>query len=193
MQRSRITICLALFSLAAADVRAQQATWDIDPGHSHVGFRVRHLMIATIRGRFETLSGTIRIDPRDTTRSSVEVEIASRSVASGNSRRDNEVRGEDFLAVARHPAITFRSTRIERGPGGWRATGNLTIRGVSRPVTIPFTLAVSPDGERMGVSASLAINREDFGMRAVPAATVGREITIDLDVEAARVGIPEAP
>lgn len=184
----RLAILAVLAALGTAPLHAQRTHFDIDPGHSYVGFRVRHLMIATVRGRFETFAGKIVIDPRDTTRSSVEVEIETISVASGNARRDRDVRGESFLAVERYPRISFRSTRIERGAEGWRMAGDLTIRGVTRPVTIPFTLAAG--SRRLGVTATLTIDREHFGMTAVPAATVGKEISIDIEVEANEVATP---
>jgi polyisoprenoid-binding protein YceI len=184
---------LILSAITATPAGAQQSTWTIDPGHSRLGFRVRHLMVATIRGHFASFTGSVVIDPADTTRSSVTVEIASASVTSGNTRRDNAVRSGDFLSVDQFPTLTFRSTSVERIAAGWRAIGNLTIKGITRSVMIPFTFAVAADGKLLGVSGSLTINREDYGMTAVPAATVGNEVHIEIDIEATPASPRGAP
>jgi polyisoprenoid-binding protein YceI len=179
------TLCALV--VVAGPLPAQHVQWTIDPGHSHIGFTVRHLVIATIRGHFATFTGDLRIHPHDTTQSSVMVQIDAASIESGNTRRDNAVRGDNFLAVNEHPRITFKSTRIERVGSGWLAHGELAIKGTVRIVSIPFTFAVTPDRQLLAASGALVINRDDFGITAVPAA-VGREVTISFEIEANPAG-----
>src|SRR3954452_17222459 len=115
------------------------ATWDIDTAHANAGFRVRHLMVSHVRGHLGPVTGTIVIDEQDLSRSRVDVSIDARGIDSREPKRDEHLRSADFLDVANHPNVTFRSTRVEapEGLGGdLRVTGNLTIRGVSRPVTL---------------------------------------------------------
>ena len=115
------------------------ATWDIDTSHANAGFRVRHLMVSHVRGHLGPVSGTIFIDEEDLSRSRIEVSVDARGIDSREPKRDEHLRSADFLDVANHPTVTFRSTRVEapaRAGGDLRVTGDLTIRGVTRPVTL---------------------------------------------------------
>jgi polyisoprenoid-binding protein YceI len=173
---------------------APQTTWTIDAAHTEVGFEVKHLMISRVRGRFGAVTGTIVLDAADPSRSSVEASIETASVDTRQEQRDAHLRSADFFDVENHPAITFRSRAVEpAGAGRFRVTGDLAIRGVSREVA----LDVSDDGrgrdpwggERAAFSASLVIDRRDFGLTWNQALETGgllvaNDIRITLDVQA---------
>lgn len=172
------------------------ATWDIDTSHANAGFRVRHLMVSHVRGHLGPVTGTVVIDEQDPSRSRVDVSIDARGIDSRVAARDEHLRSADFLDVANHPTVTFRSTRVEApsGPtGDLRVTGDLTIRGVTRPVTLevealPPAIQDPWGNRRRGVSAHARINRKDWGLKwnlALEAGgvTVGEEVTIEIDAE----------
>jgi polyisoprenoid-binding protein YceI len=142
-------------------------TWDIDPVHSDVSFTVRHMMVSKVRGRLGTFSGEIVTAP-DFTHSTVTATVDASSVDTGNAQRDGHLRTADFFEVETHPTWTFRSTAIRGDGEEFELDGELTIKGVTRPVT--FALEVNgfgPDaygGTRAGFSATTTINRSDFGV-----------------------------
>src|SRR5262245_34301415 len=156
---------------AAAPTTAA-ATWDVDTAHANAGFRVRHLMVSHVRGQLGPVTGTVFIDEQDLSRSRVEVSIDARGIGSREPRRDEHLRRPDLLGVANCPTVTFRSTRGEApsGPGGdLRVTGDLTIHGVTRPVTLEVEALPpaikDPWGKtRRGVSAQARISRKDWGL-----------------------------
>jgi polyisoprenoid-binding protein YceI len=167
-------------------------TWQIDPAHSLVEFAVRHLMISTVKGRFGDVAGTIQIDGNDPAKSVVDVTINVASIDTREPQRDTHLRSADFFDVDRFPTLRFRSTRVSGGPGQLLVTGDLTIRDVTREVT----LTVTPEGqgkdpwggERAGYSAKGKINRSDFGLTwnqvlEAGGVVVGEEIKISIDVE----------
>jgi polyisoprenoid-binding protein YceI len=167
-------------------------TWDIDPVHSDVSFSVRHMMVSKVRGRFGSFSGEI-VTGEDITGSSVTATIDATSIDTNNEQRDNHIRSADFFDVANHPTWTFTSTGVRAEDGELFLDGDLTIKGVTRPVTL--TLAVEgfgPDafgGTRAGFSATTTINRNDFGVDiAMPldggGVVVGDKVTINLEIEA---------
>src|SRR5579859_2619354 len=131
-------------------------TWTIDPVHSEVSFTVRHMMVSKVRGRFDKFEGTIILAP-DPLDSSVTATVDLGSVNTGNETRDGHIRSEDFFHVEKHPSMTFRSTAISRVGGDYLLDGELTLRGISRPVTFGLELnGFSPDpygGLRAGFSA----------------------------------------
>ncbi|MBZ0288239.1 MAG: YceI family protein [Anaerolineae bacterium] len=174
------------------------ATWKLDPGHSMAEFAARHMMITTVRGGFRNVTGTIEFDPANPTASSVDVVINTGEMTStGLGDRDAHLKSPDFLHVEQYPTITFKSTRVKiTGDNEAEVTGDLTIRDVTRPVTIQAELigqAKSPWGEdRIGFSGRTKINREDFGLTWNVALEtggwlVGKDITITLEVEAIKV------
>ncbi|HSS38995.1 MAG TPA: YceI family protein, partial [Polyangia bacterium] len=122
-----------------APAAAAARTWDIDTAHATAGFRVRHLMVSHVRGHLGPVSGTAFIDEQDVSRSRIDVSVDVRGIDSRDVKRDEHLRSADFFDVENHPTVTFRSTRVDapRGlAGDLRVTGDLTIRGVSRPVTL---------------------------------------------------------
>lgn len=144
------------------------ATWQIDPAHTLVELSARHMMFTTVKGRFTGVSGTIVDNLEDPSQSSVEAEIDAASITTGDLQRDAHLQSPDFLDVAQYPTITFRSTRVEGTREAFRLTGDLTIHGVARPVTLQAELTgtgKNPWGKEVaGFSATGQINRKDFGL-----------------------------
>jgi len=143
--------------------------WSLDPSHSSVEFAVKHLMIATVTGRFKGLRGTLRVSPDAPGLASVEGSVDAASVDTGDAKRDAHLRGEDFFDVANHPEITFRSTQVVlEGKEQAVVTGHLTLRGVTRPVAFQVTfdgVATDPWGnQRVAFTAEAALSRKDFGL-----------------------------
>ncbi|QJY48630.1 YceI family protein [Pseudonocardia broussonetiae] len=142
-------------------------TWDIDPVHSDVSFTVRHMMVSKVRGRFGGFSGEIVTGP-DVTGSSVRAEIDATSIDTGNDQRDGHIRSADFFAVENHPTWTFVSTAVRPDGDDLAVDGELTIKGVTRPVTLSLEVnGFGPDaygGTRAGFTGTTTINRSDFGV-----------------------------
>jgi polyisoprenoid-binding protein YceI len=160
--------------------------YKIDPVHSTVGFAVKHLAVSTVHGRFNEFNGSIILDEKDPSKSSVDVVIKSASINTDNNFRDNDLRGPNFLDVSKFPELTFKSKSVEKKGDGYVAHGTLTIHGVSKDVDLPFTLTGPVNtqrGKAFGAEAGLPINRQDFGV-AGGGAMVGSEIKIEISVEA---------
>lgn len=179
---------------AATTVSPAVTTWKIDPAHTGAEFRVRHMMISNVKGKFNGVNGLLRLDESDATRSQVEATIDVGSVDTGDAQRDGHLKGADFFDAEKYPQMTFGSTQVEsRGAGELAVTGDLTLHGVTRPVTFavegPSQPAKDPWGNlRVGLSATAKINRKDFGLTwnaALEAGgmLVGEEVTITLDVQ----------
>ncbi len=170
--------------------------WTFEPGHTCAEFAVRHMMVTIVRGYFKNLKGSFQFDPADPASSTVEVKIDAGSFTTEEKERDEHLRSADFLDVAKHPTITFKSTRLEvTGYNKCKLTGNLTIRGATRPVTLDveyFGPVDTPfNNTRMGFLATTRINREDFGVSwnaPMPSGgyVVAKDVDITLDVEAIR-------
>lgn len=171
-----------------------QSTWQIDPAHTETGFTVKHLMISRVRGRFGTVSGTIVLDEAEPVHSSVDVEIDVSSIDTGQTDRDAHLRSADFFDVEQHPTMTFRSRRVEQeADDRFRVVGDLTIRGVTREVTLNVVdegRGTDPwGGERAAFSATTTIDRRDFGLTWNQAlekggVLVAYDVNITLDVQA---------
>ncbi len=169
--------------------------WDIDVGHSAIHFWVRHMVISKVHGRFAKWSGTIDLDEQDLTRSSVDVRIDATSIDTQVGDRDAHLRSGDFLDVARHPEITFKSKRIERAGGGYRVVGDLGLHGVVREVTLEAEFAgkaKDPWGnERAGFSAKTSLDRRDYGLvwnaaLETGGVLVGEKVEITIELEAVK-------
>jgi polyisoprenoid-binding protein YceI len=162
-------------------------TWTIDPVHSDVAFIARHFSVSKVRGRFNAVSGTI-VTHEDPAQSSVTATIKADSVDTNNEQRDGHVRSADFLNVEEHDQLAFTSTAVRIDGEDVEIDGDLTLHGVTKPVTLTGELggfADSPHGKVLGVSASTEIKRSDFGVGPnIPAAVVGDKIKIELGVEA---------
>ena len=173
-----------------------QTVWQLDPSHTEVGFQTKHLMIAKVRGRFANVTGTILLDEADLRNSSVTAEIEVASIDTREEKRDAHLRSADFFDVENFPKITFRSTRVEPVTSGQvRITGELTIRDVTREVELLTTdegREKDPwGGERAGFSATVTIDRRDFGLTwnqtlETGGLLVGNEIKLSVEVEAVK-------
>jgi polyisoprenoid-binding protein YceI len=178
-----------------APVAGARTAWKLDPSHTLVEFSAKHLMITTVKGRITDVEGTIYTDERDPSKSSVEVTLNAASIDTRTDQRDQHLRSEDFLNVEKYPQIKFRSTRIEGGKEHFKLTGDLTIRGVTKSVTLDVDFeGVVKDpwgGERVGFSASGKIDRREFGLTwnqvlEAGGLTVGNDIKIAIEVEAVK-------
>jgi polyisoprenoid-binding protein YceI len=179
----------------APDIRGKTA-WKLDPSHTLVEFSAKHLMITTVKGRITDVEGTIYADDNDLTQSSVEATLNAKTIDTRTEQRDNHLRSADFLDVEQYPTIGFRSTRIEGNKEKFALTGDLTIRGVTREITLDVTFEGQTKdpwgGERIGFSASGKIDRRDFGLiwnvlLETGGLTVGNDIKINVEVEAVKV------
>jgi polyisoprenoid-binding protein YceI len=154
---------------AATDYSQLTGEYTIDPTHTRIGFVARHAMVTKVRGAFNEFTGTAHIDGADPEASSVELVIRADSIDTRNADRDGHLRSNDFLKMDEYPEITFRSTGVRaRGDDTFDVTGDLTVKGVTRTVTVPFTFegqATDPFGNsRIGLEGSTTINRQDFGI-----------------------------
>jgi len=167
-------------------------TWEIDPVHSHVGFVARHLMVSKVRGNFAGVQGEI-VTAENPLDSSATATIDTTSFNTGNDQRDSDIKGENFLDVANHATMTYRTTGLRYEGGDLLADGELTIKGVTKPVTLTVEVnGFGPDpygGTRLGVSAEGEINRNDYGITANMALPTGgvvvsEKIQLTIEVEA---------
>jgi polyisoprenoid-binding protein YceI len=168
-------------------------TWQVDPVHSEVSFVVRHMMVSKVRGRFDTFSGTV-VTADDPLQSTVTASVDLASVNTGHADRDNHIRSEDFFHVEKHPTLTFQSTGIRKDGDDYLLDGDLTLRGITKPVT--FKLEVNgfgPDaygGTRGGFTATTEVNRHDWNVNfqgpvpGVPGGVlVSEKATLHLEIE----------
>ncbi len=144
-------------------------TYVLDPAHTRIGFVARHAMVTKVRGQFTDFEGSGVVDASDFTKSTVTVTIQAASIDTRNEQRDTHLRSNDFLAMEEYPQITFTSTGIQQtGPTSVELTGDLTVRGVTNAVTIPFEFegaATDPFGNlRVGFEGSVVVNRKDYGV-----------------------------
>jgi polyisoprenoid-binding protein YceI len=168
-------------------------TWAIDPVHSEVSFTVRHMMVSKVRGRFDTFEGSIvtAADPLD---SVVTASVDLSSINTGQEQRDAHIRSADFFEVEKHTHMTFVSTGLRANGGDFLLDGDLTLKGVTKPVTFKLEInGIGPDaygGTRAGFSAATEINRSDYGVTfngpipGVPGGVaVSEKVTINLEIE----------
>lgn len=172
--------------------------WTIDPDHSVAGFIVRHMMVTNVRGQLNKIAGVILFDPADVAKSSVEATIGVADITTGVPKRDEHLRSDDFFDTTKYPEMTFKSREIEEiGGNRFRVLGNLTIREITRPVTLEAEFSGPVKGTEgelsIGFSGTTRINREDFGISwnvglEDGGVVVGREVQVYIDVEADLAG-----
>lgn len=181
-------IALSLPALASATI------WNIDPDHSNIAFKVRHLMVSNVNGNFEKHTGVVDINDQDITKSKVQVTIDTASINTNVKKRDEHLRSGDFFDVAKYPTMTFVSRKVAKaGKDKLKVTGDLTLHGVTKEVILDVE---GPSKEskdlygniRSGAEASTKINRKDFGLvwnKALETGgvAVGEEVTINLEIE----------
>lgn len=168
-------------------------TWNIDASHTRANFSVRHMMISNVHGQFDDISGTVEFNEADPAQSSLNVKIGVASINTRDEKRDGHLKSPDFFDVANHPYLTFESTKVEKASENTgRVTGNLTIRGVSKPVVLDVEYngqAKSPWGTTSaGFTATAKINRKDWGLNwnvalETGGVLVGDEVKITIETE----------
>jgi polyisoprenoid-binding protein YceI len=177
----------------ATTTQLTAGTWAIDPVHSSINFSVRHLMVSKVRGKFDNFSGAIVVAADGTP--SVHAEIAVDSVNTGNDQRDAHIKSADFFEVETYPVAAFTSNAVESNGDNYVLHGELTLKGVTKPITLELEFnGVNPGlghGEVAGFEASVVLNRKDFGIDIdlpleTGGAVVGDKVTLTLDVEAVK-------
>jgi polyisoprenoid-binding protein YceI len=190
----RIITAISSIIALSLPVMSLASTWNIDPDHSNVGFKVRHLMVSNVKGSFEKHSGIVEINDKEIAKSKVEVTIDTASINTNVQKRDEHLRSAEFFDVAKYPAMTFVSKKVAKaGKDKLKVTGDLTLHGITRQVVLdvegPSQESKDPWGNiRRGVTASTKINRKDFGLvwnKALETGgvAVGEEVTITLEIE----------
>jgi polyisoprenoid-binding protein YceI len=172
--------------------------WEIDAAHSQATFAVKHMMISTVKGHFNVLSGSLHIDEQNAANSWVEAQVEAASIDTRDANRDGHLRSPDFFDAEKYPVITFKSTKVEHVEGDeYKVTGNLTIRDVTKPIVLKAEYAgqgKDPWGNtRAGLTATGKIDRTEFGMTFNTAletggVLVGNEVKIEIDLEAVNKG-----
>jgi polyisoprenoid-binding protein YceI len=180
---------MLLWGISAA-MPASAQTYHIDPVHSSLLFRVKHMDTAYVYGMFTSMKGTVVVDEANPARSSINIEVDANSVYTHNEQRDNHLRSPDFFNTRQFPTITFKSTQVRRiNANTVQVRGDLTIRGVTRPITANVTLTgkgKNPQGKDIiGFETTFTIRRSEFGIRyGLPG--LGDEVQVTLSIEAAR-------
>jgi len=167
---SRIAVTAGLAAVLSLPASAATSEWKIDPAHSSAQFSVRHMAISTVRGAFSKVNGTIVLDDKDITKSTVDVTIDVSTVDTREPARDNDLRSDKFFDVAHFPTMTFKSKKVEQvSPGKLKVTGDLTIRGTTKEVVLDVEGPTAPikafGGIRSAANATTKINRQDFGVK----------------------------
>ena len=180
--------------MTATATSATVSTWKIDPAHSAAEFKVKHMMISNVKGKFSGITGTLTHDEGDPTRSSVEATVPVASLSTGDEQRDGHLKSADFFDAEKFPTFTFKSTEVGRtAPGEHAVVGELTLHGVTRTVSFavegPSAPGKDPWGNtRIGLSATARINRKDFGLAWNAAletggVLVGEDVFLTLDIQ----------
>lgn len=179
---------------------AEAGVYSFDKAHSFIGFKVKHMGLIEVPGFFRDFTGTVNYDTADPARSTVEFTAKATSVDTGVAGRDRHLRTADFFDAEKFTDLTFKSTKVEKKGKGWIVSGDLTMRGVTKPVAIPFEITgFVPGGERagpkIGISGETTINRRDFGVNygnnmpsGIP--VIADQVKVVLQIEAAKPGPP---
>lgn len=186
----RLASVIGILALAAPVAFAQTSTWVPDKAHSGVDFSILHMSLSRVRGHFGNIGGKIVLNEADVTKSSVDVTIDVSTVDTGNSGRDGDLKSDHFFDVAQFPTATFTSTSVAKNGNKLTVAGNLTLHGVTKPITLEVEGPTGPvqgmdKKPHSGFSATTTISRTAFGIGGkMPAAVLGDDVplTIDLDV-----------
>ena len=191
-----LTVIVFAFTFAHG---AAASEWVLDPEHTEIGFSVRHMMVSDVKGAFDKYTGKIAVDDKDLTKSVVTVEVDMDSINTKSKKRDDHLRKSDFFDVPRFPKMTFRSTKIEAGekPGRYRITGDLTLRGVTKPIVLDAEMSDEwkdpwAGQAHRGLNAKGKLNRQDFGVSWQSkmdrgGVVAGDEVTLIISSEAVKV------
>jgi len=175
-----VVVFLGIGAIASAD------DYTIDTAHSSVSFKISHLGLSYVHGRFNDFSGGFTIDPSDPAKSSFKLSIKTQSVDTNNSGRDNHLRSPDFFNAKQYSSVSFKSTEVKRVDGGYEVTGDLTLHGTTKPITFNLkggTTAEFPRGTpRTGFSTDFTVKRTDFGVGKQMAA-LGEDVFVSIGFE----------
>ncbi len=187
-------------TLAFVSSTALASSWTVDQKHARAGFQVRHMMVSDVYGGFNKFSGTINLDDKDVTKSTVLVEIDPASIDTNEADRDNHLKSPDFFDVAKFPKMTFKSTKVEKTATGLTVTGDLTMKDITKPVVLtvegPAKEMKNPWGMTVSaVKATGKLNRKDWGLvwnKTLEAGglLVGDEVTLVIDAELIKAADP---
>ncbi|HSC44360.1 MAG TPA: YceI family protein [Candidatus Acidoferrum sp.] len=191
---TKVLLSAALAGSIAFPASAATTVWQIDPAHTAAAFSVKHLMISTVRGQFKGVTGTVTWDDQDVGKSSIDVTIDATTVDTGEPMRDKDLKSDKFFDVAKYPAITFKSKKVENvSAGKLKVTGDLTIHGVTKEVVLdvegPSNAVKDPWGNtRVAASATTKVNRQDYGVKWNAnidggGVVVGDDVNITIDLE----------
>lgn len=186
---------LVLLMMAILQPLSAAERFEVDLSHSSIDFYVKHMVISTVRGEFRDFSGIIYYDASDITKTAAEITIQTASIFTDNTKRDKHLKSADFFDVEKYPTITFKSKRVEQRDDGYIMIGDLTIRGVTKEVEIPFrvngTIVDNWGNTRLGMEGALTINRMDYGVswsKTLDSGglVVSNEVEIKINIEAIR-------
>jgi polyisoprenoid-binding protein YceI len=190
------------FASAVPSDVAETGIYNFDKAHSFIGFKVKHTGLIEVPGFFRDFTGEVNFDAKDISKSSVKFKAMATSIDTGVAGRDRHLRSADFFEVEKFPELTFTSTKVQKKGKGWIVTGDLTIKGVTKSVAIPFQIAgwlpaSERSGPKMGISGETTINRRDFGVNygsTLPGgiAQIGDEVKVVLQIEAGKAKAPAA-
>jgi polyisoprenoid-binding protein YceI len=209
----RVLLALLLTTVGIAQFNAQTAApaqpqakpqlgpnqWTVDSSHSAANFSVRHMMVTTVRGQLGPITGTVEYDGKDVKSATADVRIDVNAITTQNAKRDGHLRSDDFFDAANHPAITFKSKRVEAGSAGaFKLIGDLTIRGTTKEVALNVDGPTPPvkgmGGVRIGATATTRINRLEYGLKwnsmVEAGPVVSDEVSITIDLELTRPAPP---
>lgn len=167
LQRSFVVLGAVLCVMLSGNNVFAQNIYKIDRVHSSIGFTVKHLMISTTRGEFTDYTGEIQFNPEDLSSFSVDIVIEAKSIDTRNEKRDGHLRSSDFFDVEKYPTIGFKGKQLVKNDDGYALTGDLTIKAVTKEITIPVTIfgpIQRKDKELIGLSGEIIINRQDYGV-----------------------------
>lgn len=191
---SRLTASVVVLMLLATPRLTAASTWEIDPAHSNAQFAVRHLVISTVRGQLGKVTGVVQFDDSDVTKSSVQATVDATAINTREAKRDEHLRGPDFLDVAKFPTITFASKKVEQvAADRYKVTGDLTMHGVTKEVTLDVQGSPQPLNDpfgnvKLGGVATTRLNRQDFGIEWSKSLdggglVVGDDVDVTIDLE----------
>jgi polyisoprenoid-binding protein YceI len=186
----RLLSLAAMLAVAAPLAPAQTTTWTPDPAHTEVDFSVLHMSLTKVHGRFGQVTGVVHYDAADIAKSSVQMTIDVTGVDTGVAMRDNDLKSANFFDVAKYPTATFTSTSVARDGEGLTIAGNLTVRGITKPVTLRVEKPIGPvkgmgNKQHLGFSATTTVDRTafDLGMK-YPSAAIGDAIQLTIEMDA---------
>jgi len=188
--RNRFFVAMALATATlTGSALAQTTTWAIDPAHSSINFEVRHMGVSNVHGSLGDVSGTLLYNEKDITKSTVEASASTTTVSTGVEKRDTHLKSPDFFDATKFPKLSFKSTSLSNAGGQLKLTGDLTLNGVTKSVTLDVDGPAPPQTDQKGVtrsgfSATGKLKRSDFGFGSkFPSAVVGDDIKFSIDVE----------